>query len=215
MKRIALIEEITKHPQSLGFNDDESIYAALANGQLTVRDIIDKYDPAIIEPIEEQLENQSLTERFINRARKHARGVTVDGVSNAMLVFAKCCNPIPGDEIVGYITRGRGVSIHRTGCSNIPFMEGEDRFIFVEWDVKSGSSFIVRLKISFEDRKQLLKDITESVSTLNMNITSIDMKAHEGIATCVIILEVRDTRQLERLTTSIQKIPNMIYIERI
>ena len=75
-------------------------------------------------------------------------------------MFAKCCSPIPGDEIVGYITRGRGVSIHRTGCNNIPFMEGEDRFIFVEWDVKSGSSFIVRLRIEFEDRKQLLKDIS-------------------------------------------------------
>ncbi len=139
----------------------------------------------------------------------------VDGVSNAMLVFAKCCNPIPGDEIVGYITRGRGVSIHRTSCTNIPFMEGEDRFIFVEWNVSSSSSFIVRLKISFEDRKQLLKDITESVSALNMNIASIDMKANEGIAICIIILEVRDTKQLERLTTRIQKIPSLIYIERI
>ena len=215
MKRISILEEIKNHPQTLGFNDNQSVYSALANGQLTLRDIIDKYEPTILEPVEEQLENQSLTERFIDRARRHAQGVKVDGVSNALLVFAKCCNPIPGDEIVGYITRGRGVSIHRTGCTNIPFMGGEDRFIFVEWNVKSGSSFIVRLKIGFEDRKQLLKDITEAVSTLNINITSIDMKAKEGIASCVIILEVRDTRQLERLKTRIEKIPNMIYIERI
>ena len=79
-------------------------------------------------------------------------------------------------------------------------MEGEDRFIFVEWDVKAESSFIVRLKIMLEDRKQLLKDITECISTLNINITSIDMKAAEGIATCLILLEVRDTRQLDRLS---------------
>ena len=142
-------------------------------------------------------------------------GVSVLGVGDLLTRIAQCCNPIPGDEIVGYITRGRGVSIHRTGCTNIPFMEGEDRFIFVEWDVKSGSSFIVRLKILFEDRKQLLKDITESVAALNMNITSIDMKANEGIASCVIILEVRDIHQLERLTIRIQKIPNLIQIERI
>ena len=94
-------------------------------------------------------------------------------------------------------------------------MEGEDRFIFVEWDVKPSSSFIVRLKIMLEDRKQLLKDITECISTLNINITSIDMKATEGIATCLIILEVRDTRQLDRLSTRIQKIPNFISTERI
>jgi len=215
LKSLFLLDEIKTHPNLLGYSDIQSIYYALANGQLIVRDIIDKYKPALPDSNEEVLESKSLTERFINRARKHAKGVTVDGVSNAMLVFAKCCNPIPGDEIVGYITRGRGVSIHRTSCTNIPFMEGEDRFIFVEWNVSSSSSFIVRLKISFEDRKQLLKDITESVSALNMNITSIDMKANEGIAICIIILEVRDTKQLNRLTTRIQKIPSLIYIERI
>jgi len=215
MKRLPLLNDIKTKPQVVGFNDDDSIFYALANGQLTVRDIINKFDPSDEENNEAEIKEESLTERFINRARQNAKGVKVDGVSNAMLMFAKCCNPIPGDEIVGYITRGRGVSIHRTGCSNIPFMDGEDRFIFVEWDVKSGSAFIVRLKIICEDRKELLKDITESVSTLNINITSIEMKADEGVATCKIILEVRDTRQLERLITRLKKIPNFVYLERI
>ena len=158
---------------------------------------------------------ESLTERFINRARGQAKGVTVDGVANALLIFAKCCSPIPGDEIVGYITRGRGVTIHRNTCKNLPCMEGEDRFIFVEWNVKPQSSFIVRLKILLEDRKQLLKDITECISALNINIVSIDMKASDGIATCIIVLEVRDTRQLDRLSTRIQKISNFISTERM
>ena len=136
-------------------------------------------------------------------------------VANALLIFAKCCSPIPGDEIVGYITRGRGVTIHRNTCKNLPCMEGEDRFIFVEWNVKPQSSFIVRLKILLEDRKQLLKDITECISALNINIVSIDMKASDGIATCIIVLEVRDTRQLERLSTRIEKISNFISTERM
>ena len=139
----------------------------------------------------------------------------MSGVTNTLLIFAQCCSPIPGDEIVGYITRGRGVTIHRSSCTNLPFMEGEDRFIFVEWDVKAESSFIVRLKIMLEDRKQLLKDITECISTLNINITSIDMKATEGIASCVIVLEIRDTHQLGRLAARVQKIPNFISTERI
>ncbi|MDP6570881.1 MAG: bifunctional (p)ppGpp synthetase/guanosine-3',5'-bis(diphosphate) 3'-pyrophosphohydrolase [Candidatus Marinimicrobia bacterium] len=214
MKRIAILTELQTKPQLLGFNSEDMVYSALANGQLTVRDIIEKFEPVVEEP-EADPEEQSLTERFIRRARRQAKGVTVDGVHNALLAFAKCCSPIPGDHIVGYITRGRGVTIHRNSCKNIPFMEGEDRFIYVEWDVRSGSSFIVRLKISLEDRKQLLKDITENISALNINITSIDMKAAEGIATAIIILEVRDTRQLERLTTRIQKIPNFISIERM
>ena len=215
MKRLSILDEIKTKPQVLGFNSEDLVYSELAKGQLTVRDVIEKYQPAITEGQIEDEDSPSLTERFISRARRQAKGVTVDGVANALLAFAKCCSPIPGDEIVGYITRGRGVTIHRSSCKNLPFMEGEDRFIFVEWDVKSGTSFIVRIKILLEDRKQLLKDITECISALNINITSIDMKATEGIATCVIIMEVRDIHQLDRLTNRIQKIPNFISIERM
>ena len=215
MKRLSILDEIKTKPQVLGFNSEDLVYSELAKGQLTVRDIIEKFQPAITEGQIEDEDSPSLTERFISRARRQAKGVTVDGVANALLAFAKCCSPIPGDEIVGYITRGRGVTIHRGSCKNLPFMEGEDRFIFVEWDVKSGTSFIVRIKILLEDRKQLLKDITECISALNINITSIDMKATEGIATCVIIMEVRDIHQLDRLTNRIQKIPNFISIERM
>ena len=215
MKRLSILDEIKAKPQVLGFNSEDLVYSELAKGQLTVRDIIEKFQPATTDDQIEDEDSPSLTERFISRARRQAKGVTVDGVANALLAFAKCCSPIPGDEIVGYITRGRGVTIHRSSCKNLPFMEGEERFIFVEWDVKSGSSFIVRIKILLEDRKQLLKDITECISALNINITSIDMKAAEAIATCVIILEVRDIHQLDRLTNRIQKIPNFISIERM
>ena len=214
MKRISILDDLQSKPQTMGFNQVELVFAALANGQLTVRDIIDKYHPIDPEEIEDD-PGESLRERFINRARGQAKGVTVDGVANALLIFAKCCSPIPGDEIVGYITRGRGVTIHRNTCKNLPCMEGEDRFIFVEWNVKPQSSFIVRLKILLEDRKQLLKDITECISALNINIVSIDMKASDGIATCIIVLEVRDTRQLDRLSTRIQKISNFISTERM
>ena len=214
MKRISILDDLQSKPQTMGFNQVELVFAALANGQLTVRDIIDKYHPIDSDEMEDD-PGESLTERFINRARGQAKGVTVDGVANALLIFAKCCSPIPGDEIVGYITRGRGVTIHRNTCKNLPCMEGEDRFIFVEWNVKPQSSFIVRLKILLEDRKQLLKDITECISALNINIVSIDMKASDGIATCIIVLEVRDTRQLDRLSTRIQKISNFISTERM
>ena len=214
MKKKSLIVEINDKPNLLGYNEVDMIYFALANGQLTVRDIIGKYQPSDTININDS-DNPSFTEKFINRARGQARGVSVDGVANTLLAFAKCCNPIPGDEIVGYITRGRGVSIHRSLCTNLPFMDGEDRFIFVEWDVKPSTSFIVRLKILLEDRKQLLKDITESISKLNINIASIDMKGVEGIATCIIVLEVRDKRQLDRLSSNIQKISNFISMERI
>ena len=131
-----------------------------------------------------------------------------------MISFAKCCNPIPGDDIIGYITRGKGVTVHRNSCSNIPVLKNEDRFIDVDWDAKSDASFMVRLNITAADRKHLLKDISERVSLLNVYIQSIDMRANEGFATCILIVQVRDTRQLDRLFRKIKDLSNIISINR-
>ena len=100
------------------------------------------------------LENETYTQKFINRARGLAKGVKVGGISNALIYFPKCCNPIPGDEIIGYITRGKGVTIHRNNCTNVKFEKMKDRFIDVEWQVTKETLFLVRLKITFEDRKK-------------------------------------------------------------
>ena len=97
----------------------------------------------------------------------------------------------------------------------LPSLQNEDRFINVEWEVAAKTSFIVRMKIITEDRKNILRDITESIAAMSMNIKSIDMRSEEGMGSCILILETRDTRQLARLKKQIQKIPNVIDIERI
>ena len=125
---------------------------------------------------QEESTDESLTQKFINKARGQTKGVKVGGISNTLISVAKCCNPIPGDEIVGYITKGRGVSVHRATCSNIPILENENRFIDVEWNVGSDSSFVVRLNISAIDRKHLLKDVSEKVSSMNIYIQSKNRK---------------------------------------
>ena len=198
----------------MGMNNEDLIYSEVASGQVTVRDIVEKYEPHVPEE-DRTIDSPSQTERFIRRARGVAKGVRVDGVSNTLIIFAKCCSPIPGDEIVGYITRGRGVTIHRNNCKNLPSLQNEDRFINVEWEVAASTSFIARMRIMTEDRKNILRDITECISNLNMNIKSIDMKSEEGMGSCILIIETRDTRQLTRLKKQIQKIPNVIDIERI
>ena len=134
------------------------------------------------------------------------------GISNTLINFAKCCNPIPGDEIVGYITRGKGVTVHRNTCSNMPVIENEDRFIDVEWNVSSKTLFITRLKIICEDRKNIIRDITEVISNFSMNIQSIDMKAKDGLGYCTLILETRDTKQLLRVKKKIKEIDNVNWL---
>ena len=158
--------------------------------------------------------NQFLTTYMeIERARGRTKGVKVGGILNTLINFGKCCNPIPGDEVVGYITRGKGVTVHRSACSNLPVLGTEDRFIDVDWD-KSDSAYLVRLNITASDRKHLLKDISEKVSLLNIYIQSIDMKAHDGFAKCTLIVQVRDTRQLERLFRKLKQLTNIISISR-
>ena len=139
----------------------------------------------------------------------------VGGISNTLIYFPKCCSPIPGDEIIGYITRGKGVTIHRNNCKNVKFEKVKDRFIEVEWEVNKESAYLVRLKITFEDRKHLLKDLTESTSYLDINIKSVDIKAVDGLAICLMIVEVSNSKQLQKLKNAIEKAVNPMSLERV
>ena len=212
IKQVHLIKEIEKNPNLMGLNNPNLIYAEVAKGHITTRELISKYAPNT-DDLEERKE-LSLTERFIEKARGQTKGVKVGGISNTLISFGKCCNPIPGDDVIGYITRGKGVTVHRNICSNIPVLKTEDRFIDVNWDVKNDSAYLVRLNITASDRKHLLKDISEKVSLLNVYIQSIDMRAHDGFATCILIIQVRDTRQLERLFRKLKELSNIISISR-
>ena len=212
VKQIHLLKEIEKNPNLMGLNSIDLIYSEVAKGHITTRELIAKYVPNLEE--EDKIEDSTLTQRFIDKARGQTKGVKVGGISNTLINFGKCCNPIPGDEVIGYITRGKGVTVHRSACSNIPVLKTEDRFVDVNWDIKSDSSYLVRLNITASDRKHLLKDISEKVSLLNMYIQSIDMSAHDGFATCILIIQVRDTRQLDRLFRKLKQLTNIISINR-
>ena len=213
IKKPKLITKITENPSELGFNSIETIYTALSSGKITISEIFSKY----IESIDDinEIDEATLTQKFLRKARGISKGVVIDGIENTMVTFGKCCNPIPGDEIVGYITRGRGVTIHRDNCKNIPSSSNLDRLLTVDWNVGKKDSFVVRLKIIGEDRKHFLKDITESISGLNINLVSVDIRAREGLATGLFILQIRDTRQLERITNKIKMIRGIIEMQRM
>ena len=215
IKKINLVKEIINKPEKLGFNNVNAVYSEIAKGKITIRNVIEKYDDVIIDESSFDLDNESITQKFINRARGIARGVKVGGISNTLIYFPKCCSPIPGDEIIGYITRGKGVTIHRNNCKNVKFEKVKDRFIEVEWEVNKESAYLVRLKITFEDRKHLLKDLTESTSYLDINIKSVDIKAVDGLAVCLMIVEVSNSKQLQKLKNAIKKAVNPMSLERV
>ena len=216
IKKIKLLKVIIKNPEKIGYNNSDLVFSNFAKGKHTFKEILEKYDIHLDGlDIESNNDNDTLTQKFLRKARGIAKGVKVGGIDNAMISFPKCCSPIPGDKIIGYITRGKGVTVHRVNCSNLPIRQDRDRFIEVEWDLTGSSMFLVRLKIIFEDRKDLLKDLTESTSSLNINIKSVDISALDGLATCLMILELKNITELEILQQKIINSIRPIKIERI
>jgi len=213
LKLSSLMKEIKKSPRKLGYSDEEKVLVALGTGQITVRDILKKISPEVTDEQIEQAKDEQ--ESFLHIARRAAKGVRVHGIDNILMSFGKCCNPIPGDEVIGFVTRGRGVTIHRVECKNLPIMsESSDRFLEVEWDVGKKEEFLVRIKVVAEDRKGFLKDLTEAISSLNINITSVDVKVSEGLATCFMVVSILNLRRFNIALKKIKDISGTIYVER-
>ena len=216
IKKLKLLKDILKNPNKMGYNNSDLIFLNIAKGKHTFRELVEKYDESLDLLKIEHHDKDSLTQKFLMKARGIAKGITVGGIQNTMIYFPKCCSPIPGDDILGYVTRGKGVTVHRSNCKNLPLKkENKDRLITVEWDLTGSNPFLVRLKIIFEDRKDLLKDLTELTSSLNINIKSVDISANDGVATCLLVIEVLHLKELKKLN---QKVINSIgpsKIERV
>ena len=148
-------------------------------------------------------------------ARGSARGVKLQGISNILVSFGRCCNPIPGDDIVGFVTRGRGITLHRADCASLPLLdEDSDRIIPVEWDVKKNDTYSVRIKVVSQDRSGILREISEAISAEEINISSVDLRTKDNIVTAFFVVQVRDIKQLERVKKRITRITGIDYIER-
>ena len=165
-------------------------------------------------PQEEPVKDEE-SSGFFRFARKESRSIKLEGISNIMANFGKCCNPIPGDDMIGFITRGRGITVHRSACPSLPLLSEEsDRLVPVEWEVARKDLFNVRLKVIGQDRKGLLKDMTETISKLNINMTSVDIKVKEAVAIAIFIIQVNNLKQLDRVVRKIAKVKNIDFVER-
>ena len=148
--------------------------------------------------------------------REGIRAVRIQGMDNMMIRFAECCRPVPGDEIIGIVTRGRGVSIHRQNCPNIVHMlTDEKRRIEVEWDSGRGQIFVARILVHAVDRRNLLNDITKVTRRLRINIRASASSVEIDRSTVRFELEVRDLNQLRKLMEQIEEIDSVLTVERL
>ena len=167
------------------------------------------------ETIEKTLEELTNNKNVIKKAPKS--GVIVNGIENCLVKFSKCCNPVPGDEIIGYITKGRGVSIHRVDCVNMQeLLQDKDRLIDVSWYTDpSKSTYDVEIEILSNDRTGLLGDIVREITGLKINIMAVNTKTNrDRIATIDITIEVHDLEQLNQVFKAVRKVDSVFEVNR-
>jgi GTP pyrophosphokinase len=198
--------------QGLNFSNAQQLLASIGRGDTSIHTVINKIAPET----SIEIKDTSLLQKFISKARGTAKGVRVQGIDNLMISFGKCCQPVPGDNILGFITRGRGIVVHRSDCKNlVSLIEDSERKIDVEWDVDKDKHFMVRLYLLGEDRKNFLRDVSESISETETNIVSVEMKAEDSIVHSNIILEVRNLQHLTKIINKISQVKGVINVERL
>ena len=196
----------------LGFQTVDNLKIAIGRGDLTIENIDKKLFP---DTSAKPTIKENFFVKFLKRARSES-GIRVHGVENMLIHFAKCCQPVPGDRIIGYLTKGKGVTIHRTDCKNmLKLYEDKERVIDVEWDIDTEQKFQVQLSILGEDRKNLLKDITFCVAKQDINIINANFRVEDSYAKGSLDIEVNDLQHLTKIINNIRKITGVISVERM
>jgi guanosine-3',5'-bis(diphosphate) 3'-pyrophosphohydrolase len=217
-KTILESEELAKFAAEYGAPKPEELLAHIGYGKLSARTVLQKSVPAA------QLKEKPPETGVVSAVKRVLRtGVTEDrikvrGTDDVMVFRAKCCNPIRGERIVGYITRGKGVSVHSAACSNvINLMFDPDRRIDVEWDSANGDQnpYTVRLTMQVEDRKGMLAEISAKVSDINTNITTMEARTgSDHQARIDMTVEIKDMKHLEKVIKSIKGVDGVLGVER-
>jgi guanosine-3',5'-bis(diphosphate) 3'-pyrophosphohydrolase len=136
-------------------------------------------------------------------------------MDHLLIRFAQCCHPVPGDPILGFITKGRGIIVHRKDCVNLLQLMGQSgRVIEVSWDVEGETDFVVQLRILATGRKDFLRDVAEFLASININIIKMDMKTENAMITAYIILEVRDLSHLTQIMRRLYRIKGVLSVTR-
>lgn len=199
--------------QSFGLGDTPDLFSAVGRGDISTQQVINRVAP---EKRESPKPDENFIKKFLTRARGSAKGVRVHGIDNLLIHFGKCCQPVPGDRILGFVTQGQGVVIHRSDCKNVlKHMENPERNIEVEWDVEQSKRFMVRLHMLGEDRRNFLRDISDSISQTDTNIVSVEMRAQDSMVHSNIIIEVENLQHLTRVLNKISKVKGVINVERL
>jgi GTP pyrophosphokinase len=217
-KKALQMSELPGVLEKCGLQRAEDIYPAIGFGKISPRQLLASLFPDLSPPTEAKTKPSVLPGVVRKVLGKEGAAITVKGQDGLLVYRAKCCNPIRGDEIVGYITRGKGISVHTVSCPNLPNFFGSDRITEVEWVSTPGEElFGVQLSISVEDRQGILADIASAISNLKTNIresrSTSDIQSGKG--TVEITVDISDVKHLQKVIQGLKTIRGIQDVERI
>jgi GTP pyrophosphokinase len=202
----------------LRFEGVESLYAAVGEGHVSTQSVIEKVLASLQTDADaDEAELPFTPKGRARQLRPSDSGVLVRGAPDILVKLAKCCTPVPGDEIVGFVTRGTGVSVHRTDCNNVKSLLDEpERMIDVEWAPTSSSLFLVQIQVEALDRSGLLSDVTRVLSENHVNILSATVStSSDRLALSRFVFEMGDTVHLDRLLNAVRRIEAVYDVYRV
>ena len=230
MKDVAASENLPGLLKKVSYSSLDEMYAAIGYGGFTAQKAVSRMQGELQRIAKQhQIEQQAL-EAAEQPAGKHEepapapkhvkseQGIIVEGLDNCLVKFSKCCTPVPGDEIVGFITRGYGVSVHRADCPNAARRDDPEqagRWIKVSWGSDTNDSYPTILEVICKDRANLLLDISAALSTTNTFVLGINTRSTEdGFALCRVEVRVRDGLQLKTLMNKLNQISGVLRVTR-
>jgi GTP diphosphokinase / guanosine-3',5'-bis(diphosphate) 3'-diphosphatase len=193
----------------------DDLYADLGYGKWSARQVLAKASgQPLTDPSEEK--QPKIVDTVKRMLGMNNGAILVRGHDDLMVYRSKCCNPIPGDDVIGYVTRGRGIAVHGKNCPNVQnLLYDAERRIAVEWAGQTQATFPVRLRILTEDRPGMLASITTVISDNGANIRTFESGGQDLRARIEVALDVQDRKQLERILSGVKRIPGVFDIERV
>lgn len=208
--------ELTRGAEALKLMDHPHVYASIGKGDITVTQLLKAIYPDLDETTEVALRPSAL-ERLIDRMRRPgpSRGLRVQGADGLLVRYAQCCQPVPGDRVVGYVTRGRGVSIHRADCPNLLHLVHEpERRVEIDWQETAGERFVIRLAIEGTDRRGLYADLAAAMSETGTDIRSLELRTTDGRVSGSALVEVENLAHLEKIIKTARRVKGVSEVAR-
>ena len=217
LKRLGLEKTPYEHVASLfNFARVDDFLAAVGHGDINSMQIATRILEAERQAVRETEAQQALEPKAVERTLPvdASDGIEILGTGGLLINLARCCNPTPGEEIVGYITRGRGVTVHRSDCKNVINTDEPDRLIAVSWGRPSEKTYPVPVVIIAYDREGLMRDIGAVIADEKINMSNVSITTRQNIATFLVTMEITDINQLTRVLSKIERLPNVVEAHR-